>query len=154
MYSIQQPSFLFRTIYKVWLKVQTNPVLGLMQWKWWLLGGCGRWEGWGSNDQTPVLPGFRPAPRMAPGLCALVWVGRMSWQNCLCPPVMNWLLKASSSSLWLWNEKSGSLTPCVTSTTRWPSHRLSSSVTPRGRCVIVPALQCPCGETKSENHRT
>lgn len=48
---------------------------------------------------------------------------------------MNWLWKASSSSLWQWKKRSGSLTLSVTSMIPSLSHRLSSSATPSGRSV-------------------
>lgn len=47
--------------------------------------------------------------------------------------VMNWHWRGSSSSSWPSSERSGSLTRCVTCTTRWPSHRPSSSATPNAR---------------------
>lgn len=45
--------------------------------------------------------------------------------------------RASSSSLWRWSGRSGSLTRCATSTTPSPSRRRSSSATPSGRCATV-----------------
>lgn len=68
MYSIEQPNTLFRTIYKVWLKVHTDPGLGPMWWKWRLLGGCGWREGRGFNAQAPGPLGVGPVPGTVPGL--------------------------------------------------------------------------------------
>ena len=48
---------------------------------------------------------------------------------------MSWRWRASSSSSCRSSARSGSLTHCVTSTTRSPSHRPSSFATPRGRSV-------------------
>ena len=52
--------------------------------------------------------------------------------------VTSWRWRASNSSSWQWRERSGSLTHCVTCMTRSPSHRLSSSATPRERwgCIL------------------
>ncbi len=48
--------------------------------------------------------------------------------------------RASSSSLWRWSARSGSLTRCATCTTRSPSRRPSSSATPSARRAIVVPL--------------
>ena len=79
---------------------------------------------------------------------------------CLSASVMSWLSRGLNSSSLPWRERSGSLTLCVICTTRWPSHRPSSSVTPRERsehtlnintCMLLTCRTCvvaaakPCG---------
>lgn len=65
--------------------------------------------------------------------CCLYSLRRGTLQLFFSPTVMSWPLKESSSFSWLWRGRNGSSTPCAISTTRSPSPRLSSSVTPRER---------------------
>lgn len=58
------------------------------------------------------------------------------WLLCmhrLCASLLLCTRRASSSSSWQLSGRSGSLTRCATCTTRSPSHRQSSSATPRER---------------------